>query len=82
MLKTGPNNIPISIRKIDSGILVLLKKKLPINPTSITIPKIKMPLLIVIYYQLIDLTLFFLIKNKAMPTTSNKIPINIDRKAI
>ena len=60
-LKTGPKSIPISMRNTDSGILVLLKKKLPINPISMTIPKIKMPLLIVInQLSLIDLTLFFL----------------------
>ena len=48
-LKTGPKSIPISIRNTDSGILVLLKKNLPINPISITMPKIKMPLPIVIH---------------------------------
>src|SRR3989338_5870583 len=41
-LNTGPSRIPIIIRKIDSGILVLLNRRLPRNPTSIIMPKMRM----------------------------------------
>jgi len=60
------------MRNIDSGIRVLLKKKLPINPTSMTIPIIKMSLLIAVYHSAFAYRFdFFLRKIKQVLSSAN-----------